>query len=88
MVGGEFEDVGVHLEYQDVVGHLQLGFELAAVAVFEPHAAVEFAVQLVVQLRGHFEQRLLQLVEGREGVVENPLLERRFADDRIEDLAS
>ena len=36
----EFENVGVHLEDQDVVGDLQLGFELAAVAVFEAHAAV------------------------------------------------
>jgi len=60
VVGAELENVGVHLEDQDVVGHLQLGLELAAVAVFEPHAAVEFAVQFVVHLRGHFQQRLLQ----------------------------
>ena len=88
VVGAELEDVGVHLEDQDVVGYLQLGLELAAVAVFEPHAAVEFAVQFVVHLRGHLQQRLLQGVERSEGVVENPLFECRLADDGVENLCS
>ncbi len=88
VVGAELEDVGVHLEDQDVVGDLQLGFELAAVAVFEAHAAVEFAVQFVVHLRGHLQQRLLQGVERSEGVVENPLFECRLADDGVENLCS
>ena len=49
MVGVELEHVGVHLEYEQVVGNLQLRLELAAVAVFEPYALVEFAVQRIVQ---------------------------------------
>ena len=84
----EFEDVGVHLENEQVVGQLELGLELAAVAVFDADAAVELAVQLVVQLRGHLQQGLLQLVENREGIVENPLLEGRFADDGLQDPCS
>ena len=84
----ELEDVGVHLEDQQVVGHLYLGFELAPVAVFEPHAPVEESVQLVVHFGSHLQQGFFQVVECGERVVENLLFERRFAHDGFEDFLS
>ena len=80
----EVEDIGVHLEDEDVAGHLQLGLELAAVAVLDPHAAVELAVESVVEFRRHFEKHLLQQVEGGESVVEDLLFEARLADHGFE----
>jgi len=35
VVGVEFEDVGVHLENENVVGHLQLRLEFSAVAALK-----------------------------------------------------
>ena len=86
MVRVELEDVGVHLEYEQVAGDLQLGLELAAVAVFDADSLVEFVVQLVVHLRGDLDEHLLQEVERREGVVEDVLLQGRFGDYRGENL--
>ena len=88
VVGVELEYVGVHLEYQQIAGHLQLRLELAAVAIFDPHAAVEPTVELVVHLRSHFEERVFQLVECRKCIVENALFKRRFADDSLQNLLS
>ena len=88
MVRLELEDVGVHLEDQQVVGHLYLGFELAPVAVFEPHAPVEKPVQLVVHFGSHLQQGFFQVVECGERVVENLLFERRFAHDGFENFLS
>lgn len=88
MVRLELEDVGVHLEDQQVVGHLYLGFELAPVTVFEPHAPVEESVQLVVHFGSHLQQGFFQVVECGERVVENLLFERRFAYDGFEDFLS
>jgi hypothetical protein len=88
VVGVEFEDVGVHPEDQQVAGHLELRFELAAVAVFDPHAAVDAAVEFVVPLGRHFEQDVFQFVERGERVVEDLLFEARFANDGFEDFRS
>ena len=44
------------------------------------HTKYELAIKLIVNLRGHLKERLLQVVEGGEGVVEYLLFEGRFLD--------
>ena len=84
MLAVEFEYVGVHAEDQDVVGYLKLGFEFAAVAVFDFHF-VPHLFESVVQFRGHFVKRLFERVEYGERVVEYLLVEGGLAADFAED---
>ena len=52
----EFEDIGVHAEDQDVIGHMQLGLEFPAVPVFDPHIFLSASFESVVQIGGKFVQ--------------------------------
>ena len=84
MVRIKFEDVGVHLEYEQVACNLQLGFEFASVAVLYSYTFVQLAIQVIIQLRCNLKQYVFQLVKRRKRIVENVLLKRRFVDYRRE----
>ena len=80
------EDIGLHLEDQDVVGHLQLCLKLTTIAILQADAAVELPVEGIIELGGHLQQGLFELVERREGAVKNVLFEGRFANDGLQNL--
>ena len=75
----------MHLHKEDVGSHLQLRLELTTVAVLDTHAAVELAIKLIVNLRSHLKEGLLEVVECRKCVVENLLLEGRLLNYRLKD---
>jgi hypothetical protein len=78
----------VHLHKENIGSHLQLRLELTTITILDTHAAVELAIELIINLRGHLEECLLQVVEGRKGVVENLLLEGRLLDYSLKDFFS
>ena len=79
----ELEYVGVHLEDEDIAGHLNLSLELTPITILNTHTAVKLTIKLVVYLGGQLEERLLKLVKRREGIIKNLLLERRLLDYSI-----
>lgn len=79
---------GVHAENQDVFRNLQLGLELAPVAVLDLHFVLSFLLEGVVDFRRHFMQHFFQAAENRERVVEHFLAQRCFLAQFLDQAAS